>query len=179
MWFHLLQAGGLWYDPEPLCAFRRHPSQQTAVNRPSRVASAESLRIVARYFGGFASAARVSPDSLPMRRILFRCLYYARKNAGDAAGAAEAEAVIGRWLPPRWYRACLWVHRLTKPLVQPPPLPGARPARPGEPPDPPRILVIRRRYLGDIVLLGSFLRNLRLHWPAARLDVFWVSRGEW
>ncbi len=33
----------------------------------------------------------------------------------------------------------------------------------------PRVLVIRRRYLGDIVLLGSLFRNLRLHWPKARL----------
>ncbi len=32
-----------------------------------------------------------------------------------------------------------------------------------------RILVIRRRYLGDIVLLGSVVRNLRLHWPAAHV----------
>ena len=37
------------------------------------------------------------------------------------------------------------------------------------------ILVIRRRYLGDIVLLGSVLRNLRLHWPAARLTVLTES----
>lgn len=35
------------------------------------------------------------------------------------------------------------------------------------PPAAPRILVIRRRYLGDIALLGSFFRNLRSHWPAA------------
>jgi heptosyltransferase-3 len=35
--------------------------------------------------------------------------------------------------------------------------------------DSPRILVIRRRYLGDIVLLGSLFRNLRLHWPAAEI----------
>lgn len=35
----------------------------------------------------------------------------------------------------------------------------------------PRILVIRRRYLGDVVLLGSVLRNLRLHWPGAHLAV--------
>jgi ADP-heptose:LPS heptosyltransferase len=35
----------------------------------------------------------------------------------------------------------------------------------------PRVLVIRRRYLGDIVLLGSVLRNLRLHWPDAHLTV--------
>ena len=33
----------------------------------------------------------------------------------------------------------------------------------------PSILVIRRRYLGDIVLLGSVFKNLRLHWPAAHL----------
>lgn len=35
----------------------------------------------------------------------------------------------------------------------------------------PRILVIRRRYLGDLVLLGSLLRNLRLHWPRAHVAV--------
>ncbi len=35
----------------------------------------------------------------------------------------------------------------------------------------PRVLVIRRRYLGDIVLLGSVLRNLRLHWPNAWITV--------
>jgi heptosyltransferase-3 len=33
------------------------------------------------------------------------------------------------------------------------------------------VLVIRRRYLGDLVLLGAFLRNLRLHWPAGRIAV--------
>ena len=35
----------------------------------------------------------------------------------------------------------------------------------------PNVLVIRRRYLGDIVLLGSVLRNVRLHWPAATITV--------
>lgn len=34
---------------------------------------------------------------------------------------------------------------------------------------PPRILVIRRRYLGDIALLGPVFRNLRLHFPDARI----------
>src|ERR1700678_1550713 len=36
-------------------------------------------------------------------------------------------------------------------------------------PQHPKILVIRRRYLGDVVLLGSLFRNLRLHWPQARI----------
>ncbi|MEO6873745.1 MAG: glycosyltransferase family 9 protein [Opitutaceae bacterium] len=35
----------------------------------------------------------------------------------------------------------------------------------------PHVLVIRRRYLGDVVLLGSVLRNLRLHWPDAQITV--------
>lgn len=39
------------------------------------------------------------------------------------------------------------------------------------PADVPHVLVIRRRYLGDIVLLGSLCRNLKLHWPRARIAV--------
>ena len=35
----------------------------------------------------------------------------------------------------------------------------------------PRILVIRRRYLGDLVLLGLFLRSLHNHWPEASIQV--------
>jgi ADP-heptose:LPS heptosyltransferase len=35
----------------------------------------------------------------------------------------------------------------------------------------PRILVIRRRYLGDVVLLGSVFASLRAHWPGASLCV--------
>jgi len=38
-------------------------------------------------------------------------------------------------------------------------------------PTAPRILIIRRRYLGDLVLLGSALRNLRLHWPGAHITL--------
>jgi ADP-heptose:LPS heptosyltransferase len=35
----------------------------------------------------------------------------------------------------------------------------------------PRLLLIRRRYLGDIVLLGSVVSNLRRHWPDAYIVV--------
>ena len=33
----------------------------------------------------------------------------------------------------------------------------------------PHVLVIRRRYLGDIVLLGPVFRSLRLHWPDSEI----------
>lgn len=39
----------------------------------------------------------------------------------------------------------------------------------------PNIMVIRRRYLGDLVLLGPLLRNLRLHRPKAGLTVLTES----
>jgi ADP-heptose:LPS heptosyltransferase len=35
----------------------------------------------------------------------------------------------------------------------------------------PRILILRRRYIGDVVLLGSLVRNLRLHWPESKISV--------
>lgn len=35
----------------------------------------------------------------------------------------------------------------------------------------PRILVIRRRYLGDVVLLGGVFASLRAHWPGASVCV--------
>lgn len=34
-----------------------------------------------------------------------------------------------------------------------------------------RVLILRRRYLGDVVLLGALIRNLRLHWPGAHIAV--------
>jgi ADP-heptose:LPS heptosyltransferase len=40
----------------------------------------------------------------------------------------------------------------------------------------PRILIIRRRYLGDIALLGPFFRNLRLHWPEAEIAILVEER---
>ncbi len=39
----------------------------------------------------------------------------------------------------------------------------------------PSLLIIRRRYLGDIVLLGGVLRSLRRHWPDAKITVLTES----
>jgi glycosyltransferase involved in cell wall biosynthesis len=121
MWFHLLTQGGLVYEPEPLCAFRIHESQQTAVNRQDRVGVWESLILMARYLDTVAMAIGCPTDSFPIRRLLFHCLYYCRKDTRreqmrtPMVLAAEKE-LMGR-LTPRWY-GILWAHhRLTKPFV--------------------------------------------------------------
>jgi len=121
MWFHLLQWGGLVYDPEPLCAFRVHVSQQTAVNRDSRIGVSESLILLARYLDSIAEAIGKPVDSRPIRRLLFHCLYYSHKDShregtrSPAVIAAE-NALMAR-LTPRKYSQYLVLHRLTKPLA--------------------------------------------------------------
>ena len=52
MWFHLLERGDLVYTREPLCAFRRHAGQQTAVNNANRSSAEqfnEQLMLVRTY----------------------------------------------------------------------------------------------------------------------------------
>lgn len=117
MWFHLLQDGGLVYTSEPLCAFRRHPAQQTVVNEKEQVASGEVMRIVARYFDHFAASVGLRPNSFAMRRRLFRHLYYARKDNGHTPLAAIAEATLMPHVTKRWYFLCWLIHRATKPFV--------------------------------------------------------------
>jgi hypothetical protein len=121
MWFHLLAQGDLVYDPEPLCAFRLHAAQQTAVNCGSHVSSAETLLLLARYLDRVAATRRLRPDSLAVRRLLFRSIYYSRKNAQrdsiHSPAIAAAERQLMDRLTPRWYGICLGLHRATKPLV--------------------------------------------------------------
>jgi glycosyltransferase involved in cell wall biosynthesis len=121
MWFHLLAAGNLAYEPEPLCAFRRHAAQQTVVNRDSHVSSEETLVILARYLDDFSATVNVPLESFAIRRLLFNAIYYSRKNsrkdaARTPAVVAAEEKLLAR-LTPRWYGRCLAWHRLTKPLV--------------------------------------------------------------
>lgn len=115
MWFHLLDRAGLVYTPEPLCAFRQHPGQQTAVNRQGSVAATETMRIVARYYDRFAQSLGLRPGSFALRRRLFRHLYYARKDCRIKAVAADAERVLMPRLGRGWYLLCWCLHRITKP----------------------------------------------------------------
>src|SRR5271156_6221886 len=48
MWFHLLERGELVYTREPLCAFRRHAGQQTAVNN-AKFSIKEQLLLISAY----------------------------------------------------------------------------------------------------------------------------------
>lgn len=49
MWFHLLEQGDFAHIKEPLCAFRIHPSQQSARNTNTRSAIDDIFRLNAEY----------------------------------------------------------------------------------------------------------------------------------
>jgi len=115
-WFHLLTQGGMVYISDPLCAFRRHEAQQTVLNQPSGIATAENARLVIRYFGQYAAACGVAVDSLAMRRRVFRHIYYCRKHRTRPEITAAVLAELEPHLPGLWYPLCWLLHRVCRPF---------------------------------------------------------------
>lgn len=115
-WFHLLTQAGLVYISEPLCAFRRHEAQQTVLNQPSAVGTAENARIFIRYFSQYAAACGVAVDSLAMRRRVFRHIYHCRKDRTRPEITAAAVAEMKPHLPGLWYPLCWALYRVGKPF---------------------------------------------------------------
>jgi glycosyltransferase involved in cell wall biosynthesis len=116
MWFHLLKSGGLVYSPDPLCAFRRHPAQQTAANHAARVAPAEMTRLTARYFEDAAVADGIAQGSFRMRRHMARHVYYSRKDNPRTPLFLAAEAELLGRIGKGWYLLCWLVHRGVRPF---------------------------------------------------------------
>ena len=50
MWFHLLEKGAFAFTPEPLCCFRKHPKQQTEVNKADQISELEALRLFREHY---------------------------------------------------------------------------------------------------------------------------------
>lgn len=116
MWFSLLRGGDLVYEKEPLCAFRRHDRQQTAVNGPSRIGVVEGVILRARFVDLFARAQGVAVGSWAMKRRLFQLAYYATKDQPAASRQAGLRPAVAGLLPPRTYLACWMAHRCSRPF---------------------------------------------------------------
>jgi Glycosyltransferases involved in cell wall biogenesis len=114
---HLLERGDLACVARPLCAFRRHSQQQTAINSRSRVGEDEGLRLQRQYLPLMRRYVQQGGSRHSVRQALFRGVYFARKNAQRTEESLANERVLLRELTPAWY-AAYWIrHRLTKPLA--------------------------------------------------------------
>lgn len=116
LWFHLLLDGPLVYEPEPLCAFRRHERQQTAVNHRSAAPHLETVRLMESYLARPEVAANLPPGGLRCRWLVFRHLYFTRKAAGNLPEVAAETARLRRRLLRRWGLLFWLWHRLTRPV---------------------------------------------------------------
>jgi len=115
-WFYLLTQGGLVYTTEAISVFRKHASQQTSINQKNQVTSAESTRIMARYFHYFESAFK-KRSSYELYNRLFKHIYYARKDSAKSAASLHAQNRLLAHLTRPGYMFFLFWHRLSKPFI--------------------------------------------------------------
>jgi glycosyltransferase involved in cell wall biosynthesis len=116
MWLDLLLQGDFAYDPEPLCAFRRHEQQQTVVNRRARIGPDEHLQLALRHLDVFLTGANGRPGTYGQRRALFRLLHYHRKHAVPTPENDAARALLLDRFSILSYFVCWAQHRVTKPF---------------------------------------------------------------
>jgi glycosyltransferase involved in cell wall biosynthesis len=116
LWYHLLSVGDFYYIDRPLCAFRRHELQQTALNQPGRVGEREGIRLHLNYKSLLADYLAAGGSKHLVRQAQFRTLYYAGKAKVPSDEHAANEEELRKRLKPRWYKIYWIHHRLTKPI---------------------------------------------------------------
>jgi glycosyltransferase involved in cell wall biosynthesis len=102
MWLHLLQRGNPAYLHEPLCCFRRHAGQQTAVNREAGLHLKELIRL-----GGYMPEHKA-------RRMKFRWLHQLKKSR--SADGAELIALLRKDFSAPAYFCSMLEYRLSRPF---------------------------------------------------------------
>ena len=109
MWLHLLEHGALSYTAQPLCAFRRHPLQQTESNKKKLTDKNEYLRLMLDYGRSPRLAGR------DVRKIEFHRLYESRRFLHDQAVAAVRPQLMQRLGRPA-YCARWLLRKMTNPF---------------------------------------------------------------
>jgi glycosyltransferase involved in cell wall biosynthesis len=99
-WFHLLEQGCFGYLAEPLCAFRQHAEQQTAVNRQSGAHVQDELMLAQHWL------SRPWLRKSAGRRVLFQQIYNLRKHHGERARPFIGDIMAS--LTAKWY-ALYWL----------------------------------------------------------------------
>ena len=116
MWYWLLEAGDLATVSDLVLSFRVHSGQQTAQNARSRIASVETMRMVARYPAAYRHAFNGHSEA-QYRRALSQIVYSARKQRPQPPEAKDAELALMSRIGTGTYQRYLLLHRLTKPFA--------------------------------------------------------------
>ena len=112
MWFHLCEQGDLIYTREPLCCFRKHGKQQTAVNNSDRVGDRE-LRMLLLNYG---SQPWVWDESTTWKRFLFSMRLKRILRYVSEPDLQRVEQQYHKRLGAGRYLACLCAYKILRPF---------------------------------------------------------------
>jgi glycosyltransferase involved in cell wall biosynthesis len=111
MWFHLLEKGNAVYTAEPLCSFRKHPLQQTEVNRVNQVGEREHLLLLSEYY------MRPWLRSSSRRKLLFTQIYWLRRKRQFGEASMDLERRMRKSLGKGWYAWFWTLRKLGRPFT--------------------------------------------------------------
>ncbi len=115
MWFHLLEKGRLAYIREPLCAFRIHEEQQTAVNAKEQRAEFENLKLYESYI--FKNYITMNPLIRAYYRYDKYYLIWKRCHKLNRLDAEDVSRWISLYGRKRFF-LCLPFYKLVKPFTK-------------------------------------------------------------
>lgn len=114
MWLHLCEQGDLVFIDTPLCAFRQHGEQQSAVNARNQSARLELYALFCRYLPATALAQASPARQLAYRTGMYRIMYQLRKGGLADPAAAAAYRTLAERLPQPWRSLAAAHYRLQR-----------------------------------------------------------------
>ena len=108
MWFHLLEQGQFAYLKEPLCAFRKHATQQTHVNSVSGAAVHDDVILFSRWL------AKPWLEQAMSRWMNFALAYTLRRQPDDLAQTMSVR--LQKRLGPSWYAMFWLLWKISRPV---------------------------------------------------------------
>jgi glycosyltransferase involved in cell wall biosynthesis len=116
MWFHLLLQGDFAYEPEPLCCFRVHDGQQTAMNRAHHVGDIEMASLIETYLPHLSAHPHQPVGAWTRCAIVHRALLHIRKIDSGQPALRAAIASLSTKLPPAVCMLWWAQHRMRRPF---------------------------------------------------------------
>jgi glycosyltransferase involved in cell wall biosynthesis len=110
MWFRLLEKGDFIYLPEVLSCFRRHPLQQSEVNRPGQIGVIEFARLVRNFY------RKGEMSEWDRRKLLFQQASGLRRECLKDPEGLKLRRELKNLLGRHWYAVCWSRNRVLRPF---------------------------------------------------------------
>ncbi|SFZ70024.1 glycosyltransferase family 2 protein [Chitinimonas taiwanensis] len=114
LWLRLCQQGELVFIDTPLCAFRVHGLQQSAVNAQNKSTRLELYELFRSYLPSSSHAVASPLLRLSYRTGVYRIMYQLRKDGLSAPPIMAAHQYLARLLPRPWYWIAACHYRLQR-----------------------------------------------------------------